>query len=98
MVTEAVSSSGRERQYAYEGTLMTEISDENKKILLHNWYLPRGVLVKQRFGNSATYSYDYDWPANTYNSQSVTVIFQNGTAKNVRVADSVPEYVRDFHK
>jgi YD repeat-containing protein len=98
LVAEAISSSGRERHYAYEGTLMTEISDENKKILLHNWYLPPGVLVKQRFGNSATYSYDYDWPANTYNSQSVTVIFQNGTAKNVRVADSVPEYVRNFHK
>ncbi|PYX04791.1 MAG: hypothetical protein DMG88_23540 [Acidobacteria bacterium] len=97
MLSDVISFSGRERHYQYEGIRMTRVADEKGRILLRNWYLPWGALAKQQFSDTLIVSYQYDWPFGRYNSESVTVSLPNGTTRNIRVADSVPELYGTFH-
>src|SRR5205823_1322302 len=97
MLKTVISSSGRRRHYEYEGTLMTQISDEGGHVLLHNSYVS-GLLERQEFGNGAVYSYDYDWAPNTYYPNKVTVTLPDRSTRELSVADSVPEYVKNYHR
>ncbi len=98
MLSHAVLSSGRERHYEYQGTLMTEIKDENGRVLLHNWY-ESGTLIRQQFGNgAAVYSYSYDWAPNRYYPDKVVVTLPDHTQRDVQVADSVPEFVKNYDR
>jgi YD repeat-containing protein len=97
MLTTAILSSGRQRHYDYEGTLMTQISDESGHILLRNWY-DRGYLKRQEFGNGPAYSYSYDWSSKSYYPAKVWVTLPDQTTKELSVADSVPEFVKNFHR
>jgi hypothetical protein len=92
MLTGVVLSSGRERQYTYQGVLMTEVSDETKNVLLRNWY-DHTLLIKQQFADGETYSYAYDWPEDTHSPNQVEVTLPRGTTKAIKVRDSIPYYV-----
>jgi YD repeat-containing protein len=97
MLKTATLSSGRQRNYEYDGTLMTHIIDENGRVLLRNWYESR-FLMRQRFGNGATYSYSYDWAPNRYYPDKVVVTLPDETRQDVNVAGSVPEFVKNYHR
>jgi YD repeat-containing protein len=97
MLETVISSSGRQRHYEYEGTLMTRISDEGGRVLVHNWY-DNGYLERQEFGNGDIYSYSYDWPANRYYPNKVTVTLPDRSTRELSVADSVPEYGKNYHR
>jgi YD repeat-containing protein len=97
MLADVISFSGRERHYQYDGFRMTQVADEKGRILLRNWYLPWGALRRQQFGDMLILSYQYDWRLGRYNSESVTITFPDGARRQIRVADSVPECVRNFH-
>jgi len=97
MLIHSVLSSGRERHYEYQGTLMTEIKDENGSVLLHNWF-DSGHVIRQQFGNGAVYSYSYDWAPNIYFPDKVAVTSPDDTKRDVQVADSVPEYLKNYDK
>jgi hypothetical protein len=73
---------------------MTRIIDDKGRVLLRNWY-DTGVLMRQQFGNGATYSYSYDWALNRYYPDKVVVTFPDQTKRDVRVADAVPDYIRN---
>jgi hypothetical protein len=97
MVTSAVLSSGRERHYEYEGTFMTNVSNEKGHNLVHNWY-ERGYLKGQEFEQGAVYSYKYEWSSTAYYPAKVWVTLPDFTIKELSVADSVPEYVKNYHR
>ncbi len=96
MLTSAVLSSGRGRHYRYQGALMTEIDDESGKALLHNWYVD-GELIRQQFGNGDLYSYSYSGsPSGTYFVKAQVTLPDRST-KELSLADSVPEDVKNPH-
>ncbi len=97
MLETVISSSGRQRHYEYERTLMTQISDEDGHVLVHNWY-DEGYLKRQEFGNGAVYSYEYDWAPNMYYPNKVTVTLPDQSTRELSVAASVPEYVKNYHR
>lgn len=92
MLTDVILSSGHERHYSYQGVLMTEVSDEAKKILLRNWY-DHTLLVRQQFANGEVYSYFYDWPEGTHSPDQVQIVSPDNTRMNIQVRDSIPNYV-----
>jgi uncharacterized protein RhaS with RHS repeats len=96
MLTAAIFSSGRERHYDYGGVLMTKVSDENGRILVHNWY-HSGLVIQQEFANGAVYQYAYDWAPDRYYPDKVVVTLPDSTKREVYVADSVPEFVKNYH-
>jgi YD repeat-containing protein len=97
MLKSATLSSGRERHYDYIGSLMTKIADENGHLLLHNRYRS-GLVIRQEFGNGAIYEYAYDWAPDRYYPDGVTVTLPDSTKREVRVVDSVPEFVKNYHR
>lgn len=96
MLKSAILSSGRERHFEYDGTLMTQITDERGHVLLHNWYESE-LLARQVFGNGMVFSYSYDWAADRYYPDSVVVTLPDKTKREVRVGNSVPEFVKNYH-
>ena len=98
MLNKVTLSSGSERHYIYDKYLMTDITDENGRLMLHNSYRPPGILVRQQFGNGSAYSYDYDWLPDAYYSRSVTVTMPGGRSIKLEVGDSVPDYVRYYQR
>jgi len=97
MLTNVALSSGRQRHYEYEGSLMTQVNDEGGRVLVRNWY-NQGFLKRQEFESGVTYSYSYDWDSKSYYPAKVWVTLPDQTTKAVSVADSVPEFVRNFHR
>jgi YD repeat-containing protein len=97
MLKSAVLSSGQERHYDYLGTLMTKITGENGRVLLQNWYRS-GLVIRQEFGNGAVYAYAYDWAPNRYCPDRVVVTLRDSTKRKVSVVDSVPEFVKNYHR
>lgn len=96
MLATVVLSSGRQRHYEYEGTLMTQISDEGGHMLVHNSY-ESGLLKRQDFGNGEIYSYSYDWAPNTYYPNKVAVTLPDRSTRELSIANSVPEFVKNYH-
>jgi len=76
---------------------MTEVRDESGHVLIHNWYWQR-FLQRQQFGNGGVYSYSYDWPHDQYFPRKVGITLPDGTFRELSVADSVPEFVRNYHR
>jgi YD repeat-containing protein len=97
MLTSAILSSGRERHYEYSGVLMTQITDESGRVLIHNFYWQR-FLQRQQFGNGTVYSYSYDWAPNETYPKRVWVTLPDQTRRELSVADSVPNFVRNYHR
>lgn len=97
MLTDVTFSSGRERHYSYQGILMTQISDEKKNVLLRNWY-DNSLLIRQQFSNGEIYSYKYYWPKSAYCPDKVVVMLPHYVVKEIRVRDSVPNFVLNFHR
>jgi YD repeat-containing protein len=97
MLTTVTLSSGRQRHYEYDGTLMTQVQDEGGRFLAHNSY-NGGFLRRQEFGNGAVYSYSYDWGSESYYPAKVWVTLPDQTTKELSVMDSVPEFIRNFHR
>jgi YD repeat-containing protein len=93
MLTSAISSSGRERRFSYEGVRMTRVTDERGSVLVQNWY-DQGRLVRQKFGNGEVYSYSYRMSPNGLYAMSAIVTLPNGSKKTVELADSVPGFVK----
>jgi YD repeat-containing protein len=96
MLESATLSSGPQRHYGYDGDLMTRITDEKGQVLLRNWYQSK-ILMRQQFGNGETYSYTYDWKPDRYYPDKVVVTLPDQTRRDVNVAGSVPEFVRNYH-
>jgi YD repeat-containing protein len=97
MLIHVVLSSGRQRHYDYQGKLMTEVRDEVGRVLVHNWY--RGhLLTRQAFGDGSAYSYRYDWPPTSYYPSKVFVSLPDQTTKEFSVINSVPAFVRNYHR
>jgi YD repeat-containing protein len=96
MLTSAILSSGRERHYDYDGRLMTKIHDEKGRLLLRNWYRS-GQVIRQEFENGTTYVYSYHLVSNSYYSDNVVITMPDSTKREVRTADSVPEFVKNYH-
>jgi YD repeat-containing protein len=97
MLEVATLSSGRQRHYEYDGILMTRITDEKGHALLQNWYRSK-LLIRQQFGDGETYSYDYDWKPGHFYSDKVSVTLPNESRRDVKVAGSVPEFVKNYHR
>jgi YD repeat-containing protein len=97
MLEIATLSSGRQRHYEYDGNRMTRITDEKGQMLLQNWYESK-ILMRQQFGNGQTYSYNYDWKPDRYYADKVVVTLPDQTERNVNVAGSVPEFVKNYHR
>jgi YD repeat-containing protein len=97
MLETATLSSGRQRHYEYDGALMTRITDEGGHLLLRNWYESK-VVMRQQFGNGGTYSFNYDWASGSYYPEKVTVVLPDQTGRDVRIADAVPEFVKNYHR
>ena len=97
MLKSAILSSHRERHYDYDGVLMTQVTDENGRVLIRNWYRQR-FLQKQQFGNAGVYSYSYDWPHDEYFPRKVGVTLPDGTLRQLSVAGSVPEFVKNYRR
>jgi YD repeat-containing protein len=98
MLKTVTLSSGRERHYEYDGiSLMRLVMDEKGRVLIRNWYSGR-LLVRQRFGNGAIYSYRYDWSPDEYFPKRVWVTLPDGTTRELSVGDSVPEYLKHTHR
>ncbi len=95
MLTSVVLSSGRQRHYEYEGSLMTQISDESGRVLLRNRY-DGGFLQRQEFGNGAVYSYSYDWAPSGYYPEKVWVTLPDQRVQKLSVANSVPEFSKSL--
>jgi YD repeat-containing protein len=95
MLMNVVLSSGRQRHYEYQEGLMTRISDEAGRTLVHNTY-ENSILRQQEFGNGDDYSYEYDWKPGAYYPDKVSVTLPNQKTHEIPVADSVPEFVRNF--
>jgi YD repeat-containing protein len=97
MLKSAISSSGRERHYEYDGVLMTQITDENGHLLIHNRFRER-FLQQQEFGNGAVYSYSYDWSPNEHYPKRVWVTLPDKRRQELSVGASVPEFVRNYQR
>jgi YD repeat-containing protein len=95
MLESVVLSSGRERHFDYDGILMSRIADENGHVLVRNWYRQR-FLQKQQFGNGGVYWYSYDWPEEEYFPRKVGITLPDGTLRELSVAGSVPEFVKNY--
>jgi hypothetical protein len=76
---------------------MTRITDEKNRVLLRNRFESR-VLQKQEFGNGSFLSYEYNWPNNQYYPDTVVVTLPDQTKRVVRVAGTIPEYIKNFHR
>ena len=97
MLVNVTTSSGRRRHYEYDGALMTQISDESGHVFVRNSY-QKNILKKQEFADGTSYSYSYDWPSNSYYPAKAWVTLPDGATKELSVADSVPEFVRNYHR
>ena len=93
MLTDAISSTGAARHYAYVGSLMTSVRDEKGRALVQNRY-DYGVLVQQDFAGGRSYHYSYRWAPNRHYAQTATITFPDGTQKVVQVDGSVPEDIK----
>lgn len=93
LLADVVLSSGTERHYEYDGTLMTWVRGENGRALLHNAYDEDGFLVRQEFGNGAIYSYDYRWDG-TWNNASVIVTFPDKSTKTIQRSQAISDFVK----
>ena len=93
MLTDVVLSSGKERHYEYDGKLMTRIIAENHRVLLHNTYDEDGFLVRQDFGNGASYSYDYRGDG-TWNRASVIVTLPDKSTKTIQRSQAISDFVK----
>jgi len=49
-------------------------------------------------GNGWFFSYKYNWPNNQYYPDKVVVTLPDQTKRVVRVAATVPEYIKNFHR
>jgi YD repeat-containing protein len=98
MLRSVISSSGRERHFDYSGVLMTQITDEKGRILIHNWYSNR-FLYRQQFFGGSVFSYRYNWTQQQTYPRAVYVTLPDSSQKTLIVESSVPEFVKSWeHK
>jgi len=95
MLSSAVLSSGRERHFENSGVLMTQVTDEKGRILVHNWYRNR-FLYRQQFFGGNVYSYRYNWTQQQTYPRAVYVTLPDSSEKALSVESSVPEFVKSF--
>jgi len=101
MLKTVVLSSGKVRRFEYDPRhheLLTAISDQNGQVLLTNHYTHR-ILDEQRAGKTPqTLSITWDWPAGQYYVNEARVLSSDGSTKTIRVADTVPAYIREWKR
>jgi YD repeat-containing protein len=97
MLTDVNLYSGRKRHYSYDGVLMTQVEDENRKVLLHNTY-NGGFLFGQDFGNGQVFSFEYSSEPGEPFARSVIVTLPDGTRTNIELGSAVPEFVKHPHQ
>jgi YD repeat-containing protein len=104
MLSDVTSSSGRQRHYAYNKTWMTRVADEKGNVLVRNFY-DAGMIVREEFAGGSVFSYRYRYADKARYPYAVEVAFMrttpfpNRNLTAVRVANAIPEYVRNnFHQ
>lgn len=96
LLTDVVHADKQERHYTYVGELMTEVRDQNQRLLLSNTY-DNGWIVRQVFPNGASARYQYQYgPGSPYYAQKVTVTFSDGRVKAVVTGDSVSMFLKRY--
>jgi YD repeat-containing protein len=91
-LTDAVHSDGTARYYFYEGGQLTFVRDEQKRLLLHNFYFYDGsCLSRQEYGNGDTIQYRYDLSPNKQYAERAIVTLPDGTVKTIETGNSVSE-------
>jgi YD repeat-containing protein len=90
---DAVNSDGTARYYWYENGLLTFIRDQQKRLLLHNFY-DNGWVIQQQFGNGDTIRYTYDFSPNHFYAERVILTLPDGSLKQIPIGDSVSEVYR----
>lgn len=97
MLTSAVLSSGRKRHFDYSGVLMTQITDDKGRMLVHNWYSNRFLYRQQFFGDNV-YSYRYNWKQEQTYPRAVYVTLPDSSQTTQSIESSVPEFVKSFER
>jgi YD repeat-containing protein len=93
MLTDAVLSSGSARHYSYDGTSMTQVEDENRRVLVQNSY-KSGYLARQVFGNGEVYTYTYTGAPGVSYALRATVTATDGSQSELELASSVPDAIK----
>lgn len=93
MLVTVIYSSGKKRMYDYDGALLTAITDEEDRTLVHNIY-DQGRIVAQEFRDGRTYQYSYLWSANGQYAEAASVRRSDGIPQEIETGSSVPEYVK----
>jgi YD repeat-containing protein len=93
MLTDASLSSGSARHYSYDGTSMTQVEDENRRVLVQNSY-QNGYLTRQVFGNGEVYTYAYTGAPNVHYALRATVTSADGSQSEVELVSSVPDAIK----
>lgn len=89
-LTDVVHSDGTARYYFYEGGQLTFVRDEQKRLLLHNFY-DGSWLSRQEYGNGDLIQYHYDLSTNRYCADRAIVTLPDGTANTIETGGSVSE-------
>jgi YD repeat-containing protein len=91
-LTDVVHSDGTARYYFYEDRLLTFIRDEQKRLLIHNFYDNHSHwLTQQQFINGETIRYRYVLSPNGYYTERTTLTLPDGTVKHIETGDSVSD-------
>jgi YD repeat-containing protein len=92
-LTDVVNSDGTIRYYWYENGLLTFIRDQQRRLLLRNFY-DNGWVIRQQFGNGDTIRYSYDFSPNSpnhYYAERVILTLPDGSLRQIPIGDSVSE-------
>lgn len=85
-------SDGTDRYYFYEGGQLTFVRDEQKRLLIHNFYDNQSHwLIQQQFGNGEMIQYRYILSSNGKYAERTTLTFPDGTVENIETGDSVSD-------
>jgi YD repeat-containing protein len=96
LLTDVQRPDGRSRRYAYAGKLMTDVRDEQDRVLVRNWYDEVGRVVRQVHANGATYQFRYRMAANRYYVEEATVVLPGGATRSIPTGDSVTQALRNL--
>jgi YD repeat-containing protein len=91
-LTDVAHSDGTARYYFYEDGLLTFIRDEQRRLLIHNFYDNQSHwLIQQQFGNGEIIQYRYVLSPNGKYTKRTMLTLPDGTVKPVETGDSVSD-------
>ena len=95
MLAEATSVDGRARRYSYVDELLTQVHDEQGRLLVRNWYDGKW-LVRQDYANGESLRFRYQIGSSRYYADETTVVRSDRSSRMFRTAESVSQHLKDF--